>query len=165
MDCVFERLSAEHRAPVMDIFNHYVENSFAAYPETPLPAPAFDMFLKMTEGYPAYAVKAQGRVVGFGMLRAWHPLPVFARAAEITYFLHPDFCRHGLGAALLERLVEEGRQKGITTILASVSALNEGSLSFHRKHGFVECGRFKSVGRKRGRDLDVVWLQRMTGAA
>jgi phosphinothricin acetyltransferase len=50
---------------------------------------------------------------------------------------------------------------GITALLASISSLNPGSLAFHRKKGFQECGRFVDAGRKKGRDFDEVWMQRM----
>ena len=38
---------------IMEIFNYYVENTFAAYPETRLPPEFFDVLLMMTAGYPA----------------------------------------------------------------------------------------------------------------
>jgi phosphinothricin acetyltransferase len=60
---------------------------------------------------------------------------------------------------MLERIVAEARRKGIDSILANVSSLNEESLRFHERHGFSECGRFRNVARKKGRDLDAVWMQ------
>jgi L-amino acid N-acyltransferase YncA len=33
------------------------------------------------------------------------------------------------------------------------------SLGFHEHRGFAECGRFKRVARKKGQDLDAVWMQ------
>ncbi len=49
---------------------------------------------------------------------------------------------------------------GVDSILAGMSSLNEAGLAFHARHGFAECGRFRGIGRKRGRDFDVVWMQR-----
>jgi len=147
---------------VIDIFNHYIANSEAAFPDAPFPYAAFDHLLKLANGFPAYAVLTdEERVAGFGMIRPHHPLPTFSGTAEISCFLHPDFCRCGAGSLLFGRLLEEGAKKGLTSLLAGITATNEASLNFHRKHGFVECGRFKSVFRKNGRDLDVVWMQKM----
>ena len=155
-------LAEEHRTPAIDIFNHYVTRSDASFLDTPVTYAAFDRLRQFADGFPAFAVVAEGaRVVGFGMLRPHHPMPTFARTAEVSYFLHPDFCRCGAGSLLLGRLLEDGAKKGITTVLAGITATNAASLGFHRKHGFVECGRFKSVLRKNGRDLDVVWMQKM----
>ncbi len=61
---------------------------------------------------------------------------------------------------MLARLEDEGKQQGITTILASISSLNEASIRFHANHGFTECGRFKGIGRKRGVVFDTVWMQK-----
>lgn len=49
---------------------------------------------------------------------------------------------------------------GGRTILASISSLNQQSLSFHRRNGFVDCGRFVQVARKKGTRFDVVWMQK-----
>ena len=61
---------------------------------------------------------------------------------------------------LLKHLIEGAREIGVDNLLASISSLNGESLAFHRKYGFVECGRFRDVGRKRGRPFDVIWMQR-----
>lgn len=155
-------VSSEDGKAIIDLFNHYVLNTFAAYPETPVPHQFFGLFLKMAEGYPFLVAKdAGGPVLGFGLLRPHHPMPAFARTAEITYFIAPEHTNCGIGGAMLERLVAGGREKGITSILASISSLNGPSLAFHKKHGFVECGRFRGIGRKWGQEFDVVWMQRL----
>ena len=48
---------------------------------------------------------------------------------------------------MLSYLETAGKTQQISTILASISSLNERSIRFHEKHGFTECGRFinKSV--------------------
>ncbi len=58
-------------------------------------------------------------------------------------------------------LIEGARKLGVDNLVASISSLNEESLGFHRKCGFVECGRFRNVGRKHGRTFDVIWMQRV----
>jgi len=145
----------------MDIFNFYVEKSFAAYPEQKLPYEFFDTLLGMCRDYPNAAVRdPSAGVAGFGLLRPWHPMPAFARAAEITYFIKPGFTGRGIGGTLLKYLEDGGRQKGIAVLLAGISSLNEGSIRFHLKNGFVECGRFRNVGQKQGKIFDVVYCQK-----
>jgi phosphinothricin acetyltransferase len=95
------------------------------------------------------------------MLRAYSPFPVFSRTAEITYFLRPGFTGQGIGKTMLGYLVEKAKEQGITSILASISSLNEESIHFHRKNGFAECGRFRTIGRKREKDFDVIYMQKM----
>jgi L-amino acid N-acyltransferase YncA len=61
---------------------------------------------------------------------------------------------------MLNTLISDARKMKIKTVLASISSLNEESIHFHKKHGFLECGRFGSIGRKHGKSFDVVWMQK-----
>jgi L-amino acid N-acyltransferase YncA len=162
MEYSISPISNKDRESIMDIFNHYVESSFAAYPENRLPYQALDMLLQMANGFPTGTIKDQsGKILGFGMLRTHNPMPTFSRTAEVTYFIHPDYTGKGLGKKLLGFLEKGAVEKGITNILANISSLNPRSIDFHKKNGFVECGRFKNVGRKKGQLFDTVWMQKV----
>jgi len=157
-----ETISRNDRESVIDIFNHYVEHSFAAYPESTVPYEFFEVLLQMAHGYPAVVAKDEhGRTIGFGMLRAHNPVATFSHTAEITYFISPVYTGRGIGTCILEHLIEEGKKRGITSILASISSLNQGSIAFRKKHGFNTCGCFEGICKKKGRVFDVVWMQRM----
>lgn len=160
MDISFEPLSEKHRIPVMDIYNYYIENSFYAYPEIKFSNDFFDRFLEKTNGYPAYAIKAEEKIVGFCFLSAYNPLPTFSETAVITYFISKDFRGKGIGKAALMKLEDEAKTIGIKVILAHISSLNTESITFHLKNGFIECGRFKYVIRKQNKNFDIVWMQK-----
>lgn len=157
----FEPFSEENRNGVIDVFNYFIENSFAAYRENKVGYQMFDQFRSVTFGNPAIAIKdEQGRIVGFAFMRPYHPAECFRRAAEITYFLMPEHTGRGLGTRILDYLIDQARARDIDILMASISSLNEQSLAFHRKHGFIECGRFKEIGIKWGKPFDVVWMQK-----
>jgi L-amino acid N-acyltransferase YncA len=161
MDYRLEPVSVEDGDQIIDIFNYYVENSFAAYPESKVPHEFFQYFLNLTRGYPFLVAKdMDGKVVGFGSLRPYSPLPTFSSAAEITNFISPEHTGIGIGQQILESLLNQAKRMGIATILASISSLNQASLAFHKKNGFAECGRFVGIGRKMRQTFDVVWMQR-----
>jgi len=161
MNYSFKPLTEDDREAVVDIFNHFVEHDFAAYPEQKVPYELFDRFVAATAGYPAIGVHADdGSVVGFGFMRPYHYADTMRRTAEITYFLLPEHTGQGVGTRVLEYFIGEAKKMGIETFLASISSLNEQSLNFHRKHGFTECGRFVRIGRKKNRDYDMVWMQK-----
>jgi len=145
---------------VVDIFNHYVENSFAAYPEKRVAYGELDLAKENAGDYPFYVVEKEGKVIGFGMLHPHLRMDTTKRAAEVVYFILPEFTGWGIGSDLLAHLVEDARARGIDTLLASISSENEGSIRFHARHGFEEVGRFRRVGRKFGKDFDIVWMQR-----
>ncbi|MGA1795858.1 MAG: N-acetyltransferase family protein [bacterium] len=157
-----EPMSEAHRHPVIDIFNHFIIKSFASYLDAPVPYDFFDRFLHMSRGYPSVVIKDEAdAVIGFAFLHPYHPASTFKRTAEISYFILPEHTGKGLGRRVLDSFIEKSRALGIDSILASISSLNEQSLSFHRKNGFRECGRFVNVGRKSGESFDVVWMQMM----
>lgn len=164
MDYRFEKMSDSHRAAVIDIFNHFIMHSYAAYPEETVDYHFFDRFLEMSCAYPALVIKTSDhQVVGFGFMRAHHFADSFKRTAEVTYFILPENTRKGLGTAMLDLFVGEAKQRGIDSLLASISSRNEESIRFHLKNGFKECCRFIRVGRKFGEDFDVVWMQKQLG--
>ncbi len=162
MDYEIEPISSEDREEIVEIFNFYVENSFAAFPENRVPMGFFSVLMEACRGYPAFAARGtDGRVRGFAFLRPHHPMPAFTSTAEITIFIHPEYRGRGIGRSLVDRLVDEAKKMGISSILAGISSRNEGSIAFHERLGFRECGRFEAIGRKWGEAFDVVWIQRM----
>jgi phosphinothricin acetyltransferase len=162
MNYVLEPITLADREEIIDIFNFYTENSFAAYTETPLPYEMFDTFIQISWGYPSVTARNEAdSVIGFGMLRPYSQLPAFSRTAELTCFIRPGWTGRGIGRGVLEHLEAKGREMGIATIIASISSLNEGSIRFHLQNGFRECGRFVEVGVKKGMMFDVVYCQKM----
>jgi L-amino acid N-acyltransferase YncA len=154
-------VTCEDRYAVIDIFNYYIKNSFAAFPETEVGYGFFDLLKNASQGYPFYVMAGDAdEPLGFGLLHSYHPFPVFSRAAEATYFIRPEHARNGMGTELLKRLVQAATARGIDTLLASISSRNEASLRFHSKNGFRICGRLERIGRKNGQEFDVVWMQK-----
>ena len=162
MNIAFERMTQDYSKEIMDIFNYYAENSYAAYPESKLPYKFYTRFLDMTKGYPAFVIKNKNmkKVIGFCFLRAYNPFPVFKETAEITYFLDKNEIGKGIGKEALNKLEEEAKKIGIRRLLANISSENIQSIIFHKKNGFIECGRFHNIGKKKGKNFDVVWMEK-----
>jgi L-amino acid N-acyltransferase YncA len=160
MNVIFESLEPFHQQEVMDIFNYYIENSFAAYPETKLPYSFFNKFVEIAQSFPAFVLKTENKVAGFCFLRAYNPFPAFNETVEISYFIAPEYTGKGLGKIAFEKLEQEAKKKNMKTILASISSKNMQSIAFHTKMGFNECGRFRQIGKKFGKYFDVVWMMK-----
>jgi len=146
---------------ILKIFNYYIENSFSAYSEKRVERGFLDLMKRIADGYPFYVVETDNKeVVGFAMLHAYDRAESFNRVAEVSYFLAENHTRAGLGRQLLEKMTAAAMEMGIDTLLASICSLNEKSLNFHFKNGFVECGRFLKIGNKWGKDFDQIWVQK-----
>lgn len=154
-------LSPDDGGAVTEIFNYYIVNSDAAFLEKPVSSAFFPRLFPMTAGMPVVAARDHdGILLGFGLLRPHNPLPAFRGCVELGLFVHPDRTREGIGASMLRHLLEQAREKRVCCILAPVSSRNTGSIRFHEKNGFVECGRFRNAGIRWGRPFDLVWLQK-----
>lgn len=145
---------------LIDILNHYINNGFAAYTDRTVDKEFFVGLMEFCRGYPFYVIRTGEKVVGFGLLRPFHMYEVFKHTAEITYFIDADHVGKGLGKRLLDRMALDSKKIGVESLIASISSRNPVSLQFHRKHGFKECGRFELVGRKFGKNFDLIYMQK-----
>lgn len=164
-NATFVDLCPVHEIPVMEIFNYYVLNSYAAYPDKKLPYSYFNEFLNMTKGYPAKVVEYESKIIGFGFLRPYKPFSTFRTTAEITYFIDHNFKGQGLGSQMLAILEDEGQKMGIKAIFASIVSLNAESLIFHQHKGFKQVGLLTEIGNKMGKAFDIIWMKKLLSAS
>jgi len=161
MNYSIRRVLDEDQNEVMNIFNYYIENSYATFFNKRIPVDFFDKLKDIAYGNSFYVIEHKEKgVIGFGLLKKYHNSDVFRGVAELGYFIKPEFTNKGLGTLILDALITDAREMHIKTLLASISSLNEESLNFHKKHGFFECGRFKRIGQKLGKTFDVIWMQK-----
>jgi phosphinothricin acetyltransferase len=111
----------------------------------------------------ALLLKKNGKVVGFSILLPFIPFPAFEKTATISTFIEHSSRNQGFGKKLLEHVKNEAKSRGIGLLLANVSSKNQESLSFHAKHGFLECGRFHNAGCKFNTPFDLVWMEKELG--
>lgn len=156
-----EPLQEKHRDGVLAVYNFYIRTSNAAYRREEVATQFFETFLENAKKLAGYALIDQNAtVVGFCQLKPYSPLSTFESTVELTYFLMPDFTGMGIGSEILAKLTDDALRLGKEQLLASISGDNEISLKFHRKHGFTECARFRSIGNKFGEDFDIVYMQK-----
>jgi L-amino acid N-acyltransferase YncA len=157
---------------VAAIYAHYVTTSVATFEEVP-PTPA-DWRLRLDDlaDRKLPFLVAEDRVVQDGMAEAggvcgyayaspWRPKPAYRYTVEDTVYVSPAHLRRGLGGALLGALLAACTDAGARQVIAViVDAGDDASLALHRRFGFAQAGRLSGVGRKQGRWLDTVLMQR-----
>ena len=145
---------------ISDIYHHYVLHDTCTYQETPDPIEDREKwFNDHGPRHPVIVAEAGGRVVGWASLSPYHPRTAYRFTVEDSVYLHPDWRRRGIGRLLLRELIDRARALGYRAIIAVISSEQTGSIKIHEKFGFVEVGRFKGIGFKFSRWLDVVYLQ------
>src|SRR4051794_30714019 len=113
-------------------------------------------------GHPALvAVDDDGTVLGFASLSPFKPRAAYAPTVEDSVYVHRDGRGRGIGELLLREILALGTDHGFHSVIARIVGGHETSIALHRKCGFEEVGREREVGRKFGRWLDVVLMQRM----
>lgn len=159
------RMSADaDQERIIAIFNHYIVNSIAAYPQHPLPEQAWPFIKgKCLNGTVFVAEDANGSVVGFALLKNFMELDTFARTADIGYFIDPAHVGKGLGKLFLAKLEAAAKDLGIKTLVANVSSLNQESIAFHERTGFTKCGELPGVGQKHGEIFNLIWYYKSIG--
>lgn len=150
---------------ILAIINDAILNSTAWYEHEPWDEAALASWLdgKQVDGWPLLVVEEGGATLGFASFGSFRARPAYANTVEHSVYVAAAARGKGVGRLLLDAVVDEARARGHHTMIGGVDASNEGSLSFHRAAGFVEAGRMREVGRKFGRWLDLIFMQKMLG--
>jgi phosphinothricin acetyltransferase len=112
-------------------------------------------------GLPVLVARQDGALLGFASYGPFRPFAGFDATVEHSVYVDPAAQRRGVGAALLSALEGRARDQGRHVMVGAVEAANAGSLALHHRAGFTETGRMPQVGRKFGRWLDLVLLQKI----
>jgi L-amino acid N-acyltransferase len=149
------------------IYNREVLNSTVTFDL--VPRTIDDQLTWMDEhsgAHPAVvAVDDHGRVCGFGSLSPYRPRPAYRTTVEDSVYVHPDMQGRGVGRGLVEELVRLAGSHGFHAVIARVVGGHETSIRLHQACGFDVVGIEREVGRKFGRWLDVVVMQRLVDPA
>ena len=121
---------------------------------------AVDEAADRSEGGPGSGSR-DGRVLGFGSLSPFRNRPAYSTTVEDSVYVDADARGRGVGRHVLEELLRLATGHGFHAVIARIASENEPSLALHRSCGFDVVGVEKEVGRKHGRWLDVVEMQRM----
>jgi phosphinothricin acetyltransferase len=149
---------------ILAIYNEAVLHTTATYDEEPLTLEQrrawYDEHVRAR--LPVFvALDAAGTVAGWSSLSWYHAKPGYRFTVENSVYVATAHQGRGLGARLLAPLIEAAQQRGLRAILAAIDSGNTASLRLHARFGFEPVGHFRQIGRKFGRWLDVVYLERL----
>jgi L-amino acid N-acyltransferase YncA len=151
---------------VAAIFAHYVATSVATFEEVPPTAAAWRRRLDELTGrnLPFLVAESAGTVGGYAYASPWRPKPAYRHTVEDTVYVSPAHTGRGLGGALLGALLAGCELAGARQVIAVIADTgSDASAALHRRFGFAHAGRLSAVGRKHGRWIDTVLMQRALG--
>ena len=115
-------------------------------------------------GYPYLVAQRAGELLGFAYAGPYRMRPAYRWTVEDSIYIAPQVQRHGVGTALLRRLIELSESKGYRQMIAVIGdSANVASVELHRALGFHMVGTLANTGFKFGRWLDTVLMQRSLG--
>ena len=101
-----------------------------------------------------------GEVLGWAALSAVSSRCVYAGVAEVSVYVAESARGHGVGKALLARLIAESEAEGIWTLQAGIFPENVASIALHERAGFRLVGVRERLGQMNGRWRDVALMER-----
>jgi L-amino acid N-acyltransferase YncA len=149
------------------MYAHYVATSVATF-ETDAPPVAYwrqrldDL---ADRNLPFLVAEADDVVVGYSFASPWRPRPAYRYTAEDSVYVAPGQAGRGIGSALLAALLDRCAEAGVHQVIAVIADTgSDASTALHARFGFTHAGRLTHVGRKHGRWIDTVLMQRTLAA-
>ncbi len=105
-----------------------------------------------------------GGLQGFVTYGPFRSGPGYAATVEHTIILAKDAQGSGAGRALMQRAIAGARAQNHHVMVAAISAANPGAVTFHAKLGFEQVALMPQVGRKAGKWLDLILMQKVVSA-
>ena len=148
---------------IAGIYNYEVETSTATFDLVPRSIEAQREWIAARSGAFSALVAddSAAGVIGFAALSTYRDRAGYRTTVENSVYVHRDHQRRGVGRLLLGALLEVARDSGFHTVIARIDSQSSGSLALHESLGFVVVGVERQIGRKFGRWLDSVIMQKM----
>jgi L-amino acid N-acyltransferase len=148
---------------IRTIYNLEVTTSTVTFDLVPRTLPEQRLWITDRSGAHAVlvAVDDAGDVAGFASLSPYKDRPAYRTTVEDSVYVARTHQGRGVGRLLLGELLDVATIHGFHTVVARIVAGHDASIGLHARHGFVQVGTEREVGRKFGRWLDVVVMQRL----
>jgi phosphinothricin acetyltransferase len=144
------------------IYNVEVQTSTVTFDLVPRSLADQRAWLAARSGaHTALVAEEAGTVIGFGSLSPYKDRPAYATSVEDSVYVHQDHQGKGVGRLLLTALVDAAQASGFHAVFARIVGGHEASINLHAALGFEVVGTEREVGRKFGRWLDVVVMERL----
>jgi L-amino acid N-acyltransferase YncA len=154
-------------AAIVRIYDHAVRHGTASFETEPPDETemARRQSVLFAGGFPYLIAELDGAVAGYAYAAPYRARPGYRFTVEDSIYIAPQAQRHGLGRALLERLLAEAQARGFRQMIAVIGdSAHRPSIALHEACGFRQVGTFEAVGFKFGRWLDSVLMQRALGS-
>ncbi len=148
------------------LYAHHVLHGTATFETVPPDATeiASRMGKVAAAGWPWLVARdTAGTVLGYAYCTQFRERAAYRFASENSIYIRDDARGRGIGTALMAALLEAATACGFRQMIAVIAGTEPASVALHARFGFVTCGLLKAAGRKHGRWIDVVYMQKPLG--
>lgn len=148
----------EDAAAVLAIYAPYIENtSFTFETETPSVENFAQRISQYLQQWPWLICECDGVVAGYAYATRHRERKAYQWCTESSVYIHDDFHRKGIAAALYKALFEILKKQGFHNVYAVINLPNDPSVALHESLGFQWFATYEKVGYKLGRWKNVGW--------
>lgn len=133
--------------------------------EVPSEAEMAQRMVEITErGFPYLVAIIDGEVGGYAYANSYRARIAYQWTVENSVYVDARYQGRGIGSALMQALIDDCTARGFRQMVAVIGEpTNTASIKLHERFGFELVGVFRGLGRKHGRWLDTVQMQRALG--
>jgi phosphinothricin acetyltransferase len=147
---------------ITDIYNEAILTTDATFDTEPKTIESQkEWFERHDSRHPILVTESNEQVIGWASLSRWSDRRSYSDTAEISVYIKYEHRGRGIGRRLIERIIQAGKEAGLHTIISRITAGNDESIHLHEEFGFQHIGVMKEVGKKSGKLLDVVLMQKI----
>ena len=141
---------------ICEIYNHYVRETVITFEEVPVEADEMAGRIRGVQALAPWLVAEEdGVIAGYAYATPWKTRSAYRFAMESTIYMAAELSGRGIGGSLYAALIAELRSREIHCAVGGIALPNPVSIRLHERLGFREIGRFREIGWKFGRWVDV----------
>ncbi|MCD9026968.1 N-acetyltransferase family protein [Luteimonas sp. BDR2-5] len=115
-------------------------------------------------GCPWLVAESDGRFAGYAYAGGYRSRIGYRWTVESTVYVVHALHGHGIGRLLMQHLIDDCTRRDFRQMVAVIGEpANAPSVRLHERLGFTTIGIFPGLGRKHGRWLDTLQMQRALG--
>ena len=156
------RIALESDIPaILAIYAPFVEHTTVSFEyDVPSEEEFLRRFRGITEQFPWLAWEEDGQVLGYAYAAKPFERVGYSWCAEPSIYLHEDARGRDVGRKLYAVLESILAQQGYCVLYSLITGENKASLRFHEKCGYRTVMELPECGRKFGRWLSLIWMEK-----
>lgn len=146
---------------ILEIINHQILNSTSIYDYEPHDFEEQKLWFeqKSEQNFPIIVAEYENIPIGYATYGSFREKIGYRYTVEHSVYIAEGFTGKGVGNLLLAELILLAKKQGLHNMIGVIDLENQGSIYFHKKHGFEIAGTIKESGYKFDRWLDSVYMQ------